>query len=308
MTHFRQLICILLLLSCAVTYADEASKTFSIPPLSDGSPAAGKRVKVTTKEYEGTKVHHVLHLPADWSKESVATGRRWPVIAEYTGNKYPRSGSSGKAEDAGLGYAFGKGEFIWVSLPYVSECGTTNAPTWWGDDKATVDYAKVNIPRICETFGGNPEQVFLCGFSRGAIGIGYLGLHDDDVASLWCGLFTHDHFDGVKRWRGTTWGSPLEKYQTEARERIRRWKGKPLLVSQNGNTKTTRAFLQTAIPLDAVTFLEPNTAKILGPFPNDHAIHPHTDRWLLKPSPERDQVWRWVESIISPTPASRKPL
>ncbi len=83
-------------------------------------------------------------------------------------------------------------------------------------------YAKKNVPRICEEFSGDPEAVVVCGFSRGAIGVNFIGLHDEEIAKLWCGFLTHDHYDGVREWRGTDWGTPLVDYRAGAAERLRR--------------------------------------------------------------------------------------
>lgn len=51
---------------------------------------------------------------------------------------------------------------------------------WWGDKQATVDYCKVNLPRICERFGGDRDNVISGGFSRGAMATNYIGLADDE--------------------------------------------------------------------------------------------------------------------------------
>ena len=69
---------------------------------------------------------------------------------------------------------------------------------WWGDREATIQYCKDNLPRICEEFGGDISNIFICGFSRGAIACSYIGLADDEIASFWKGMITHDHFDGQK--------------------------------------------------------------------------------------------------------------
>ena len=95
-------------------------------------------------------------------------------------------------------------------LPFVSPDGLRNQRTWWGDVRATVAYAKRAVARTCEQFGGDPNRVVLCGFSRGAIAVNYIGLHDEEIAGLWRGFFTHDHYDGVREWKGTRWGSPLQ--------------------------------------------------------------------------------------------------
>ena len=31
---------------------------------------------------------------------------------------------------------------------------------WWGDTAATVQYAKINVPRIMETYGAETNAVF----------------------------------------------------------------------------------------------------------------------------------------------------
>ena len=62
---------------------------------------------------------------------------------------------------------------------------------------------------IIAEFNADPNAVFLCGFSRGAIGVNYLGLRDDEVAKLWTAFITHDHFDGVRQWTTSGWGGPL---------------------------------------------------------------------------------------------------
>lgn len=186
------------LLPRAEVRANDDFTTFDLatPEMTDQEPAAGRRVRQVAPEYVGTKVHHALYLPVDWKPDG-----KHPVIIEYTGNKYARTGSTGQIKDANLGYGLGGGKnFIWVSMPYVEQGGQRNALTWWGDRSATVEYCKANVPRICKTFGGDRDCVFICGFSRGAIAASFIGLADDDIAGLWNGMLTHDHFDGDKTW------------------------------------------------------------------------------------------------------------
>jgi len=52
-----------------------------VPAVEDGPPRAGRRVRRTLSEYQGTEVHHTLYLPTDWRP-----GRRYPVLIEYPGN------------------------------------------------------------------------------------------------------------------------------------------------------------------------------------------------------------------------------
>jgi hypothetical protein len=280
-----------------------------MPPLVEGPPAAGRRVTVTAPEYAGTQVRHLLALPDDWTPDWKTRGKSWPVIAEYTGNYFPTSGSTGEVEGAGLGYGVARGRALWVVLPYVAKDRRKNEVTWWGDVEATVGYAKTNLPRICAEFGGDAKRVVLCGFSRGAIGVSFLGLHDDEIAGLWCGLWAHDHFDGVLEWKGHAWGSPLARYREEATVRLRRLGGRPLLVTQAGRIATgmpallpagaeTKKFVTAVAPTN-VEFLNVDMTALYGPFPNPAVKHPHNDRWPLRDGPATASARAWFERVTA---------
>ena len=268
-----------------------SSVELDVPELTIGSPEAGKRVRITPPEYAGTEVFHTLYLPPHWRRD----GERLPIIFEYTGNYFPQSGSTGEPENASLGYGLSAGRYIWVALPYINESGDDNQITWWGDEEATVDYAKRHVPVIIQEFHADPNAVFLCGFSRGAIGVNYLGLHDDEVAKLWTAFITHDHFDGVRSWGKTAWGSPLEVYRQSAAERLRRVGGRPYLVSQQGAVGAARDFIRSALEdTHNFSFQAIDVGEIFGTFPNSVAKSSHTDRWLIRPSRFREQTWRWM--------------
>ena len=282
---------LLLTLANALTAAD-----LTLPPLTDQGPQPGKRAAVTAPEYAGTKVRHLIALPDDWTPDWKARGKSWPVIAEYTGNYFPTSGSTGEVEGAGLGYGVSRGKAIWVVLPYVAKDRQKNERTWWGEIDATVGYAKTNLPRICAEFGGDPKKVVLCGFSRGAIGVSFLGLHDNDVAQLWCGLWAHDHFDGMLEWKGHAWGSPLARYREEATGRLRRLAGRPLLVTQAG--AETKKFIASVAPTN-VEFLNVDMAAHFGTFHNELAKHPHNDRWPLRDGPATASARTWFDRVTA---------
>ena len=274
----------------------------ALPPLTDQGPQPGRRASVTTPEYAGTKVHHLIALPDDWTPDLQARGKRWPVIAEYTGNYFPASGSTGEIEGAALGYGVARGKAIWIVLPYVAKDHRKNEITWWGDVDATVGYAKTNLPRICAEFGGDPKKVVLCGFSRGAVGVSFLGLHDDEVARLWCGLWAHDHFDGEKEWKGSDWGAPLAKYRSEATVRLKRLAGRPLLVS--GAREETRKFL-TPLLTEGVTFMTIDMLAVFGKFPNASAKTAHTDRWPLRDCAATTEAREWFARVTGEKPAGK---
>ena len=168
------------------------------PMLADTEPAPGKRVRLTLPAYADTDVHHALYLPNDWKKGS---GNHYPVIVEYAGNGPFKSRfgdiSTGKVEDCLMGYGISAGKnFLWLTLPYVSADGNHNQTQWWGSVERTVAYAKATVPKICAEYDGDPDRVFLCGFSRGAIACNFIGLHDDEIARLWRGFICHSHYDG----------------------------------------------------------------------------------------------------------------
>ena len=290
----------LLLLTMATSLG---ATDLSLPPLTNQGPQPGKRAAVTPPEYAGTKVRHLIALPDDWTPDWQAKGKRWPVIAEYTGNYFPTSGSTGEVEGAALGYGLAKGKAIWVVLPYVAKDHQKNEITWWGDIDATVGYAKTNVPRICAEFGGDAQKVVLCGFSRGAIGVSFLGLHDDEVAKLWCGLWAHDHFDGVKAWTAP-WGAPLARYREEATVRLGRLRGRPVLISQGHAGDDTRRFVEPIAPRN-VDYLAIDMGALYGTFPNESVKHPHNDRWPLRDCPAANIARAWYERVISSEKPSR---
>lgn len=261
--------------------AESRAPDLVTPEMTNQKPAAGRRVRQVAKEYRETDVYHTLYLPTDWK-----SGGKYPVIVEYTGNKFLKCGSTGQVKDANLGFGLtgGKG-YIWVSMPYIEQGKLKNAVTWWGDKQATIDYCKVNLPRICQQFGGDSSRVFVCGFSRGAIATSFIGLADDEIASLWKGFIAHDHFDGQR-----VWGYAQSDRQS-ALKRLARLKGRPVLVCGTGND-----FLKEHLDLGEFTFLKPPINKIFS-IPDGKVIHPHTDLWMHRESQFRDQARQWLKQV-----------
>lgn len=243
------------------------------PPVTDGAPAPGKRVRQFLEEYEGSEVFHALYLPTDWQP-----GRKYPVIVEYTGNKY-RS-SLGTVEECDLGYGISGGQgVIWVCLPYVNKAERKNQPTWWGDVQATVAYCKKTVSLVCRNFGGDANNVFIAGFSRGAIACNYIGLHDDEIARLWRGFICHSHYDGVRRWgyKGSDRASAVR--------RLKRLGDRPQFISHENSVKATRDFLAEVCADGNFTFLPIRGVS-------------HTDTWVLRNVPERDRLREWFRSSL----------
>ena len=264
----------------AVSDDVKAKNDLVTPEMTKSSPAPGKRVRQVAPEYRQTKVYHSLYLPTDWKP-----GGNYPVIVEYTGNKFPACGSTGEVKDANLGYGLSGGKgFIWISMPYIDVDGQKNTVTWWGDKQLTVDYCKTNLPRICKQFGGDLDNVFLCGFSRGAIAAGYIGLADDEIAKFWKGFVTHDHFDGQKKW-----GYP-DSDRKSALARLARLQGRPVLVCGGANE-----FLKEHLGLAKFTFMAIPVAELFD-IPDGKVIHPHTDLWMHRPSQYRQRARQWLAS------------
>ncbi|MEQ9408933.1 MAG: hypothetical protein RIK87_14445 [Fuerstiella sp.] len=258
------------------------------PVMTDKKPAAGRRVRQVAPEYVGTDVYHSLYLPLDWKP-----GRTYPVLVEYTGNRFPPGKGSGEVRDANLGFGMSGGrDFIWICMPYIEQGRQKNAVTWWGDTQATTDYCKVNLPRICQEFGGDLDNVFICGFSRGAIGASYIGLADDEIAAFWKGMFTHDHFDGQR-----TWPYP-DSDRAAALVRLSRLKGRPVLICGQHATKVRDDYLKEHLHLARFTFLDVPTTKIFS-IPEGPYIHPHTDLWMHRESTWRRDARAWLQQVLN---------
>ncbi len=271
----------------------------TIPKLVDGAPTPGARVKQTHPDDSGSSVYHVLYLPQEWK-----SGNEYPLIVEYAGNGPYRNTygdvSTGRVEGSKLGYGLAAGkECLWLCLPYLNEAGDANVQQWWGDPphydpSTTVAYAKKVIPWICAHYGGDPDRVLLCGFSRGAIACNYIGLHDDDIAKLWCGFIAYSHYDGVRE----NWSFAHDD-RASAKRRLERLGHRPqfILHEQSTNTSTnlaaTRRYLQsTGCDLSRVTFLETG-------FRN------HNDAWILRPSPTRKALRQWFAGVVRLTNSAK---
>lgn len=249
------------------------------PAMIHDQPAAGKRVRHQLKRYENTEVYHALFLPENWIPDQT-----FPVIVEYAGNgPYQNSMGdrcSGLVEDCNLGYGISGGnDFIWICLPFVDPTHQHNQRQWWGDIEESVLYCREAVQMVINEFGGEAENVFITGFSRGAIACHYIGLHDDEIAKLWAGFICHSHFDGVRNWNYP--GSD----PASARRRLMRLKGRPVFISQEKSTKAIRDYLdKTEV---AVNF-ELHTA----PFQN------HTDQWILREIPLRSTLRTWLQNHL----------
>ena len=264
----------------AQTNLNDLPADLTVPATVAQAPAAGARVSATTAGWEGTQVHHTLYLPTDWKP-----GTKLPVIVEYAGNgDYSNKlgdTSEGTVEGCMLGYGLSAGHgFIWVCVPFVEivDGQKRNARKWWGDVAETKKYCIATVKDVCAKFNGDASHVVLMGFSRGAIACNYIGLHDDEIAKLWCGFLCHSHYDGEFKHPAAD--------QPAWPERLKRLGGRPQFISQELGTKATEAVLAESGVKGSFTF-------VTLPFAN------HTARWTLCDLPIRKQARDWLQRITS---------
>ena len=287
--NFPPFLCLhLLAISFALAASSSAAQSnlnsvpamLKVPSVMKETPAAGKRVRATTAGWQGTEVHHALYLPTDWKP-----GGKWPVIVEYPGNggftNQIGDTSDGSVDGCVMGYGLSGGRgFIWMSMPFV-EAGQRNATKWWGDVVETKRYCMATVREVCQRFGGDASRVVLMGFSRGAIACNYIGLHDDAMAQLWCGMICHSHYDGSLK-------HPAADYD-EWPQRLQRLGKKPQFISHETSTqKIQNVIAATGVPGDF-------TFAVL-PFEN------HSARWTLCDLPLRAQAREFLLRTALVTP------
>jgi hypothetical protein len=283
-----------LLLLCCGALAHAAPDISSVPPdlvlpaVVAAVPAAGKRVFYRLPGDPEKVPPLVLWLPVDWSKE-----RSFPVLCEYAGNgNYQNAfgdASTGRPEGSQLGYGLSAGRgFIWACLPFLNEAGDGLATQWWGDKPrhlpdTSVAYAKRAVPAICTAFSGDASRVVLCGFSRGAIACNAIGLHDAEIAGLWCGFICYSHYDGLR----TGW--PFAGADAAScLQRLSRLGSRPQLIchEETGTAPLdhARAYLKNHHESGQFTFLS-------------SGFRNHNDAWLLRPSAARDTARLWLQQV-----------
>ena len=168
---------------------------------------------------------------------------------------------------------------IWVCLPFVNPETRQHALNWWGDPTATATYCRQAVGHICREYAGDQNAVILTGFSRGAIACSYIGLRDDETASLWRAMIAHSHYDGVRRWQYA------DSDPVSARRRLERFKTRPQFISHELSVDDTRRYMESVVSTSQLTFLA-------LPYPN------HSDQWVLKDIPERQHVRKWLADVL----------
>lgn len=161
---------------------------YRVPSVENAPPAPGRRVFRTLSGWENSAVRHGLGLPREWKP-----GATYPVIVEYTGNRFYHKFcySTGRTADGHLAAGLTRGEtFITLNLPFISEDGQREQIDGWGDIQRGVDYCLAALEDVFRHFGGDRSAVFFTGFSRGDYAANYLALRDDRIAPVWRGFLT----------------------------------------------------------------------------------------------------------------------
>ena len=251
-----------------------------VPVVEAGPPGPKRRVAATLPEWAGSAVHHTTYLPADWRP-----GKRYPVLVEYAGNGGYHNAygdvSTGEVEGSKLGYGLSGGSgFLWLCLPYVNARERKNETLWWGDIDATAAYCRSAVKSVCSDWGGDPDAVVLCGFSRGSIGCNFIGLHDDETAKLWRGFFCYSHYDGVRE----SWPYPGAD-RASALRRLQRLAGRPQFICHERSVAETQLYL--------------HQSGIGGDFTFESIrFRNHNDAWTLREIPSRQKARQWLHRVL----------
>lgn len=199
-----------------------------VPDVIDEPAAAGRRTWRQLPAWSVTAVRHVLTLPARWQ-----AGGHYPIIVEYTGNRFFHKFcySTGRAADGHLAYGLAAGgDYVTLNLPFVSTDGQREQTAGWGDPERTIAYALAAIDDTVANFGGDRGAVVFTGFSRGAYAGNFLALHDARIAGVWRAFLTA--FDPGAPWREPTSG--WNQVGVGWDERAARMRGRPWFFAPEG--------------------------------------------------------------------------
>jgi hypothetical protein len=271
----------------AVADIGSVEPDLEVPATDPGQPGPGRRVRQTTPGFPEQGVHHTLYLPPDWEP-----GRKFPVIIEWTGNRY--GSCTGLVEDAKLGYGISGGEgFIWICMPFLDGAGRANVDTWWGDEGAyqtrpTIEYCIRTVDHVCRHWGGDPGALVLAGFSRGSIACNYIGLANDEIAGLWRAFICYSHYDGLY----TGWPYP-DCDREAARERLDRLQGRPQFICQEivPRQEDDTGLVRLREYIRSTGIQAPFTYCLTG-------FRDHDDAWILRPSEAREALRRWLQGQL----------
>jgi hypothetical protein len=282
------------------------------PPMSFSAPGPGRRVAATTPGWPAA-AYHAVYLPPEWSNASAAP--LLPLIVELSGNGPWASPygdvSSGRPEGSNLGFGITEGKgAVWVSVPMLTAGGDFVETWWWGcpavppftgappvtsgagaghcgsacNTTASVRFLADTVRYATRAYRADPARVVIAGFSRGAVGVNYLGLADGDVASLWAASIAYAHYDGQPMDAKNPYpdAGPPASY-----ERLRRLGSRPqyIVAELNGSLVETAPYINASGVAVNATFAETGFCN-------------HNDAWTLRPSPARDALRAWFWAVV----------
>jgi hypothetical protein len=256
------------------------STRLDVPPVEDGPPRPGRRVRFRPAGDAPSTPHAILHLPEDWKP-----GSNFPVIAEWPGNIFFTTGcySTGLPEQCVIGHGITKGRgAICLGLPFVDRTVAGAVEDGWGNPDDTAAFARRLVEEVCARFGGDRTNILLTGFSRGALACGFIGLRDDRIAALWKGIHACQHYDG-DGWRGATLDGAIE--------RAKRFRGRAVFQTDNSEEAFRPVMEAMAAP---VTHAQ-------------SGLGAHGTAMFLDDRPSTVQLRNWFWKLVTPTPIPRSP-
>ena len=116
------------------------------------------------------------------------------------------------------------------------------------------------------------------------MGVNYLGLADDDVASLWRASIAYAHYDGQPMDAKNPYPDPAPP---ASYDRLRRLGRRPqyIVAELNGSFAETLPYINASGVDVNATFAQTGFCN-------------HNDAWVLRPSPGRDALRAWFWDVV----------
>jgi hypothetical protein len=272
-----------------------------------------------------TAAFFMLYLPTDYDPTRVEPYPvivELPGNGPYTSSWGDRS--NGRPDDTFLGYGITEGRgAIWAAVPFLTSNGFYDQTSWWGcplpadahhcggndtegcistappptwappatgclnttDTTSSRAYLRAVVAYLLSAYHGDALRVVLAGFSRGAIGVNYVGLGDDETAALWAGSIAYAHYDGQPE--DLRWPYP-DNTPTAAYARLKRLGGRPHFVCSelDSTLNQTKPFIEAAGFFVNATYVPTGYCN-------------HNSEWVLRNSPARDQLRKWYMDVIA---------
>jgi predicted outer membrane repeat protein len=282
-----------------------------IPDLSDERPAPGKRVRLKFPEYLNTEVYHSLYLPPDWNPDE-----RIPVMVNFPGNgpfaSRFASRSGGFPESSPLGFGLSEGKFIDLGLPYIAIDSTIQQGGWWGDVKQTITYCIRAVRQICEEYGGDPSAVILTGFSRSAVGSGFIGRHTKEINDIWLAFFNYDGFDHPVYLEKNNYRYGINSFNYDPKDnkgtgsdtRFERIRGRAHLVINHGKADDIEKVYLKRVG-SGMDYIYELAKKYKYPVEFHGDIYRnHNATWVLRNTKMRKKSRDWLQNVLGKKPGT----